>query len=101
MSKTFSAVEPAERPLTVALSDTEVMALVNWHINMSNRTIKVVGKKLLTLRAKSLFPTKRESDALIQFGREQCEAHLQRAKGLQSILNTNETETPKQNDSTK
>ena len=87
MSDKTTSIEPAEEhPYTVALSSAEVVALIKHHIRMTKRVTKVVGDKLLVLQAKSLLPNRRESSAMIEQGRVMVEAHLKRAKGLQSIL---------------
>lgn len=87
MSTKISAWEPAaERPFTLALSHAEVAALVNHHIAQTRRCTKFVGNKLLDLRASSVLPNAREAKAYIDEGRKIVEAHVQRAKGLQSIL---------------
>lgn len=87
MSKTISAWEPAsERPYSVALSVAEIHALINHHIAQTKRCTKFVGNKLLKLQASSPLPSKRESNAYIEEGRKIVEAHINRAKGLQSIL---------------
>ncbi len=86
MSRKISSLEPAERPYTVALSDAEVFALIKHHVAMTKRVTKIVGNKLLVLSAKSPLPQRRDSNALIEEGRKMVEAHLARAKGLQSFI---------------
>jgi hypothetical protein len=82
-----SGWEPAEeRPYTVALSLAEVHALINHHISQTKRCTKFVGNKLLKLSASSPLPTSQESKAYIEEGRKIVEAHISRAKGLQSFL---------------
>ena len=53
---------------------------------MTKRVTKIVGNKLLVLSAKSPLPQRRDSNALIEEGRKMVEAHLARAKGLQSFI---------------
>ena len=87
MSKSISAWEPAaERPYTVSLSVAEVHALINHHISQTKRCTKFVGNKLLKHAASSVLPSERESKAYIEEGRKIVEAHIARAKGLQSFL---------------
>lgn len=86
MRKTFSSVEPAERPLTVALSHAELVAVINYHVAATRRISKLTGKTLLEKRAENVFFKSRESAALISEARKQVDAHMARALGLQSIL---------------
>lgn len=86
MRKTFSSVEPAERPLTVALSDAELIAVINYHVAATRRISKATGKMLLEKRASNLFFKSRESNVLIAEARKLVDAHMARAIGLQSIL---------------
>ena len=87
MSKKIFCWEPAEeRPFQVELSLAEIHALVNHHIAQTKRCTKFVGNKLLKLSASSALPNRRESNAYIEEGRKIVEAHIARAKGLQSIL---------------
>ena len=87
MSKTITAWEPAaERPYAVQLSAAEVHALINHHVSQTKRCTKFVGNKLLKLSATSVLPNRRQSSAYIEEGRKIVDAHISRAKGLQSIL---------------
>jgi len=87
VSKIISGWEPAEkRPFQVDLSVAEIHALVNHHVAQTKRCTKYVGNKLLKLSASSVLPNRRESNAYIEEGRKIVEAHIARAKELQSIL---------------
>jgi len=87
VSKTISAWEPvADRPYQVALSAAEVYALVNHHISQTKRCTKFIGNKLLKVSEHSVSLSPRESKAYIKEGRKIVEAHIARAKGLQSFL---------------
>jgi len=86
MSEKISTHEPADRPRTVALSDAEVLALINYHIAQAKRVTKTVGEKLCDLRSGSIFKSRASSSALIEHGRKLVRAHLDRATGLQSFL---------------
>jgi hypothetical protein len=86
--KSFKALmsEPAERPFMVALSDAEMLALIHHHIKEMRHITKSVGNKLMDLRANNPFAGARTSRILIDAGKDLMNAHAQRAKGLQSIL---------------
>jgi len=81
-----SCVEPAERPLTVAISHAEVIALINYHVAQSRRIMKLTGKTLLEKRATSLLPSNREHIALIRVAKRQCDSHLARATDLSKMV---------------
>lgn len=84
MSAKISTREPADRPLNVALSHAEVVALINYHVAQSRRIMKTVGKLLLEKR--SIFGSNREAINLIREAKLQCDAHIVRVTGLQYIL---------------
>ena len=83
--KTFSTIEPAERPFTVALSEAEIAALANWHLTVAKRIPQKLGKTALKFSADNLFRA-RDSKALFNHAREQIDAHCKRAQGLNSII---------------
>ena len=82
----YSATEPAERPHTIQLWSTEIAALVNWHIGCTKKITRAVGSRVCELSASSVFGKPRESRLLIDEGKKLIEAHILRARGLQSIL---------------
>ena len=69
-----------ETPHTVALSTSEVHALVKWHCNQTRRITNQVGKLVVT----KFSP--RDARAVIMEGEKMVKAHLDRARGLQSFL---------------
>lgn len=89
MSEKYSSMEPAVRPYQVDLSVAEIAALINHHIRMTKKVTKIVGDRLLKLQAPSTLPSRMESNSLIKEGRKIVDAHTARAKGLQSIFNSN------------
>jgi len=87
VSKKISSLEPAERLRNLDLSDAEVLALVRYHVSMTKKITKYVGKALLNLNMKNpLFSSRREGNALIDEGKKQVVAHIARVTALQSIL---------------
>lgn len=81
-----SCQEPAERNLTLAVSEAEVVALVKFHCAQAKAITKRFGKAALELRASSLLPSGRQLEKLAVVARAQQEAHIARAKGLASLL---------------
>ena len=84
--KKISTIEPAERPFTIALSESEIAALANWHLNIARGIPKKLGQATLKFSAENIFRTARDQKALIDHARDQVKAHCNRAKGLSSII---------------
>jgi len=78
--------EPADRPLTIALSYAEVAALANWHISQARKIPARLGKASMGLHRGMLFSSKREFDELHKVAKAQLEGHSIRAKGLMSLI---------------
>lgn len=72
--------------LMVALTEVEICVLIKWHRAQPKRIAKIVGAKLCDLRSGQIFKTHRERKAIIDYAKETFNAHMDRAKGLQSIL---------------
>jgi hypothetical protein len=89
----ITTYEPAERPIQIAISLAEMLALVKYHEAQVKRIPKELGKALLqptpygVTRAKMAARYQKEGQALV-------EAHLQRARGLLSILKTTAHNAP-------
>ena len=75
-----------ERPYTIELSCDEVAALVNYHCRCVRRVTNQMGKAALEHRGKSLLPSGRYLKLLHDEAKKLTDAHIARAKGLQSIL---------------
>ena len=85
MSVKYSTKEPAERPYKVDLSAAEVLALVNYHARHAKRIPKEMGKAILKEKT-SLLPRAQAIKIIIDIAEEQSTAHLDRGKGLLSII---------------
>ncbi len=81
-----SKIEPAPRPHTIALSDAEMAALINYHLREAKATSARLGKAIIQLRAGSLFSVGRREKELITHTEKHIEAHLNRTRGLISIM---------------
>ena len=86
MATKFSQQEPAERPFTVALSGSEVMALANWHVSIARAIPKRLGKAQMELQAKSILGSPRQMKQLLDIAKEQLRAHTARTTELLAIL---------------
>lgn len=82
----YSMEEPAERPLTVALSHAEVAALANWHIAHARKIPGRAGKASMELRAKSPLWSSRQNNELFKVAKQQLEAHSERAVRLLTLI---------------
>ncbi len=78
--KTISLAEPAERPITIALSVAELCALRDHHARMIKRVTNAAWKSIASTLSHS------EHKAIIKVAQEHIGAHSQRAKGLQAII---------------
>jgi len=87
MSKTYSTIEPAKRPYTVALSSAEIIALVKFHGSCAKNLSNATGK-FLTQGGGGMFklPSSTEARIAIKVAKESIEAHGNRARGLLSFI---------------
>lgn len=70
----------------VALTKAEICVLVKWHCAQPKRIVKIAGTSLCDLRNDALLKTARDRNFVINECKEIIKAHMDRAKGLQSIL---------------
>lgn len=84
--RTWSAAEPAERPITVALSCAEVMVLINHHIRVARNIPKKVGVKAMDMALENPFRAGLRSYALFKAARDLLKAHSDRTKELSKLL---------------
>lgn len=76
--KTISLSEPAERPVSIALSLAELHALVLHHKRQIKRVSNVTGKIVIQER--------RHLKSVLKAAEEQVQAHAARGKGLVTLL---------------
>ena len=79
-------MNPETYPHTIALSDREIVGLVNWHTAQIKRTIKQAGKAMLEVTASSPLPKGRTLKIVHDEAKTIVEFHQSRAKQLLAIL---------------
>lgn len=76
--------EPADRPLMIALSVAEVIALANYHVSEAKLRTRRFGKAAMELSASPLPKTRALRDLHAACGTEVA-AHHQRARGILAL----------------
>ncbi|MEM6916339.1 MAG: hypothetical protein AAF491_07195 [Verrucomicrobiota bacterium] len=72
----YQFLEPAERPVSIALSPAELIELASCHQRHANRLDKVLAKEIRACK------TQRDLKAIKETLTEWFEAHMKRANGL-------------------
>jgi hypothetical protein len=81
-----TADKPDEKSFTLAISQSEMVALIKWHSSQARSISKKFGQAVLTIQAKSIFGRSADVMALKKHCQAEIEKHGLRAKGLISLL---------------